>query len=120
VVCTVIALYLAPPPDDGAASLHHLVGLARAAQWKHCTTEAGLPGFHFHDLRDTGNTLAAGTGASLADLMARMGHGSTRAAMIYQHATQQADQAIATALDEQIHQHQQRARNGHGEEDCAS
>jgi hypothetical protein len=28
-----------------------------------------------------------GTGASLADLMARMGHGSTRAAMIYQHAT---------------------------------
>jgi len=40
--------------------------------------------------------------------------------MIYQHATQQADRAIATALDAQIRQHQQRARNGHEEEDRAS
>jgi integrase len=92
----------------------------RAARWKHITAEAGLPGFHFHDLRHTGNTLAAGTGASLADLMARMGHGSTRAALIYQHATQQADQAIAAALDNQIRNHQHGARDGHGDRDQAS
>ncbi len=56
----------------------------------------GRPGLHFHDLRHTGNTIAADTGASLRDLMARMGHDSPRAALIYQHASREADQAIAT------------------------
>ena len=59
---------------------------------------AGLHGTHFHDLRHTGNTLAAGTGASLADLMARMGHASTEAALRYQHATRAQDVALAAAL----------------------
>jgi hypothetical protein len=31
--------------------------------------------------------------------MARIGHSSTRAAMIYQHATRDRDQSIAAALD---------------------
>jgi hypothetical protein len=31
--------------------------------------------------------------------MARIGHSSTRAAMIYQHATRDRDHAIAVALD---------------------
>src|SRR5215469_2744609 len=62
----------------------------------------GLPGLHFHDLRHTGNTLAAQAGVSLADLNARMGHDSVRAAMIYQHAVAEADQKIADALDERI------------------
>jgi len=53
---------------------------------------------HFHDLRHTGGTLAAATGASLKELMARLGHSSTRAALIYQHATRDRDQAIAMAL----------------------
>jgi integrase len=77
-------------------------------------SQAGLPeGFHFHDLRHTGNTLAAGTGASLADLMARVGHGSARAAMIYQHAIQQHDTMIADALSLSIQVERDRARNGH-------
>jgi len=41
-------------------------------------------GLHFHDLRHTGNHLAAASGASLKDLMAWMGHDSERAAIIYQ------------------------------------
>ena len=45
-----------------------------------------------------GNTLAAQSGVSLADLKARMGHDSARAAMIYQHATAAADHKIADAL----------------------
>ena len=58
---------------------------------------ANAPGVHFYDLRHTGGTLAA-TGASLKELMARLGHSSTRAALIYQHATRDRDQAIAMAL----------------------
>jgi integrase len=57
---------------------------------------------HFHDLRHTGNTLAAQTGVSMADLKARMGHDSARAAMIYQHATTEADYKIASALARRI------------------
>jgi len=57
-----------------------------------------VPGVHFHDLRHTGGTLAAATGATLKELMVRLGHSSTRAALIYQHATRDRDQAIAIAL----------------------
>jgi integrase len=63
-----------------------------------------VPGLHFHDLRHTGNTLAAQTGVSLADLKARMGRDSVRAAMIYQHATSAADRRIADALDQVLGQ----------------
>jgi integrase len=62
----------------------------------------GKAGLHFHDLRLTGNTLAAPSGASTRDLMARMGHDSMNAAIIYQHATRPADRAIANALDVQL------------------
>ncbi|GAA3724558.1 tyrosine-type recombinase/integrase [Salinactinospora qingdaonensis] len=66
--------------------------------WKRTREKAGVPELHLHDLRHTGNTMAAATGASLRELMARMGHSSTRAAMIYQHATPDRDRAIAAAL----------------------
>jgi integrase len=57
-----------------------------------------MDGFHFHDLRHTGNTLAAATGASTKELMARMGHASARAALIYQHASAERDVLIAEQL----------------------
>ena len=66
--------------------------------WNKVRADVGLPDLHFHDLRHVGNTLAASTGASLKELMARMGHASTRAALIYQHASQDRDKVIAAAL----------------------
>ncbi|MFB9906816.1 tyrosine-type recombinase/integrase [Allokutzneria oryzae] len=69
-----------------------------ATKWKAAVAAIGVPHLHFHDLRHTGNTLAARTKASTRDLMARMGHDSPRAAMIYQHATSEADQEIARGL----------------------
>ncbi len=71
---------------------------AFAKGWERARNLAGLPGFHFHDLRHTGNTLAATTGASTKELMARMGHASMRAAVLYQHATSERDHEIAVAL----------------------
>ena len=53
---------------------------------------------HFHDLRHTGNTLAGEAGASLRELMDRMGHSSTRAALIYQHRTSLRDKMIADEI----------------------
>jgi hypothetical protein len=66
--------------------------------WSKIREQVGLPGLHFHDLRHTGGTLSAATGATLKELMARLGHSSVRASMIYQHATRDRDQAIAKAL----------------------
>jgi hypothetical protein len=66
--------------------------------WQPACKDMGLQGFHFHDLRHTGSTFAASTGASTKELMARMGHSSPRAALIYQHATRDRDRALADAL----------------------
>jgi integrase len=62
--------------------------------------KAGRPDLRFHDLRHTGAVLAAGTGATLAELMARLGHSTPQAAMRYQHAAKGRDAQIAAALDE--------------------
>lgn len=70
--------------------------------WRAATRTVGVPELRFHDLRHTGNTLAAATGASTKELMARMGHASPRAALIYQHATRDRDAAIAKALSDTI------------------
>jgi integrase len=70
--------------------------------WHAATKRVGMSGFRIHDLRHTGNTLAAATGASTKELMARMGHASPRAALIYQHATRERDVVIAKALDGMI------------------
>lgn len=59
---------------------------------------AGRPDLRFHDLRHTGAVLAASTGATLAELMARLGHSTAGAAMRYQHAAQDRDKVIAEAL----------------------
>jgi len=74
----------------------------RRPVWNAACARAGLPGLHFHDLRHVGGTLAATTGASLKELMARLGHSSTRAALIYQHATRDRDKAIAMALGDLV------------------
>jgi integrase len=74
----------------------------REANWSRALADLGPSGLHFHDLRHTGNTLAAQSGASFADLKARMGHDIDRAALIYQHATRDADRKIADALDARI------------------
>lgn len=70
--------------------------------WDWARRQAGLPDLHFHDLRHVANTMAAATGASLRELMHRMGHASPAAALRYQHATQERDAAIANALGELI------------------
>ncbi|GGJ93884.1 putative prophage phiRv2 integrase [Pilimelia anulata] len=76
---------------------------ARAVAWRSTLDRLGFPkGFHFHDLRHTGNTLASTTGASTRELMHRMGHASMRAALIYQHATRERDAEIARGIDQRI------------------
>ncbi|MDQ3762438.1 MAG: site-specific integrase [Actinomycetota bacterium] len=68
--------------------------------WKKALAGAEVhPALHLHDLRHTGGTMTARTGATLKEIMARLGQSSARAAMIYQHATSERDREIAAALD---------------------
>jgi integrase len=66
--------------------------------WYPAREAAGRSDLHFHDLRHTGATLAAATGATLADLMSRLGHSTPAAALRYQHAAADRDRAVADAL----------------------
>ncbi|NKQ56073.1 tyrosine-type recombinase/integrase [Amycolatopsis sp. K13G38] len=78
----------------------------RETDWARAVVAAGLPkGFHFHDLRHTGNQMAAEAGATTRELMQRMGQSTVRAAMIYQHATSARDRQIAEELNARVQQY---------------
>jgi integrase len=87
-------------------------GFNKLTRWSHVANALGVPNLHFHDLRHTGNTLAADMGVSLKNLMARMGHDNERAALRYQHRSAKGDRAIADGLDALV-----QAERGRDDED---
>lgn len=82
------------PNDRGG----HLQPSTLMRHWYRARAAAGRPDLRWHDLRHSGAVLAAATGASLAELMARLGHSTPAAAMRYQHAAQGRDHEIAALL----------------------
>ncbi len=109
------------PKEVTAALVHHLEtygskgpdslvftgplseGLRRATfckEWHLATAAAKAPGVHLHDLRHAAGTLAAQQGATIRELMARLGHASPQTAQRYQHAAERRDSVIAAALNE--------------------
>ena len=79
---------------------HPMRGDAVRQAFARARDRAGMDGFTFHDLRHTGQTLAAAAGATLKDLMKRLGHSSPAAATRYLHAVDGRDAEIASALSE--------------------
>lgn len=76
--------------------------LSRA--WRAAVAATGAPeNLRLHDLRHHAATLTARMpGVTTRELMARIGHASPRAALIYQHATAERDRAIAAFLDAEV------------------
>ena len=72
-------------------------GLGQA--WRRAARAVGLGQFHVHDVRHAGLTAAAQVGATRRELMARAGHRTARAALIYQHAAEERSATLAAALD---------------------
>ncbi|MFY9888796.1 MAG: tyrosine-type recombinase/integrase [Streptosporangiaceae bacterium] len=66
--------------------------------WLPAITATGLTDVHFHDLRHAGNNLVAEAGATIRELMDRMGHASSRAALIYLHSSPDRQRALADAI----------------------
>jgi integrase len=97
--------YVEPGPDAllfPAQGGGHLAPSSLYRRFYTARTSAGRSDLRFHDLRHSGATLAAATGATLAELMARLGHSTPAAALRYQHAAQGADKRIAVALSKLV------------------
>lgn len=96
-----LARFTGPQRDSLLFPADHGGHIAPATLYRHyykARAKADRDDLRFHDLRHTGAVLAAQTGATLAELMARLGHSTPAAAMRYQHAAQGADRRIADAL----------------------
>ena len=70
--------------------------------WDAARKAAGRPDLRFHDLRHTGAVMAAQTGATLAELMGRLGHSTPAMAIRYQHAAEDRDAEIARRLSAMV------------------
>jgi integrase len=66
--------------------------------WTLAREAAGRPDLRVHDLRHLGAVLAAQSGATLKELMARLGHSTADMALRYQHVAKGRDAEIAEAL----------------------
>lgn len=104
-VIPVIEAHLGKHVDNGRDSLvfpaeggGHLQPSTLYRHWYRARAAAGRPDLRWHDLRHSGAVLAAATGATLAELMGRLGHSTPGAAMRYQHAAQGRDREIAALL----------------------
>jgi integrase len=96
--------FTGPDPDDLVVDVtNRVLGLA----WSRARLAVGRPDLHFHDLRHSGLTWSAATGASVAELMRRAGHASQAAALRYQHATDARDRVLADALAQLAGQEEQ-------------
>lgn len=86
---------------DPEAACEHLSPHAfRAGPWEQARRAIGRPTLRVHDLRHTGATLAAASGATIKELMVRMGQSSPKVAMIYQVRAQARERLLAEALSE--------------------
>lgn len=84
---------------NGIDPLHD--GVLRKAH-KRGAEAIGMPGLTVHDLRRTGATLAAQSGATIRELMRRLGHTKPDVAMIYQTADDERDRALAQRMSVEL------------------
>ncbi|WP_197504008.1 site-specific integrase [Mycobacterium sp. 852014-50255_SCH5639931] len=81
-----------------AGNERHLQPSTLMRHWYRARAKANRGDLRWHDLRHSGAVLTAATGASLAELMSRLGHSTPQAAMRYQHAVASRDKEIAQLL----------------------
>ncbi len=97
-----LAEFATPGPDGllfpNAARTGHLHVNTLFKTYHRARRVAGRPDLRVHDLRHSAATMAAQAGATLAELMARMGHSTTKAALVYQHVAEGRDRIIADRM----------------------
>lgn len=76
----------------------HLLHKTFSQTYYRAREAAGRPDLRVHDLRHSSAVMAAQAGATLAELMARLGHSTPTAALRYQHAAAGRDAVIAARM----------------------
>ena len=105
-VVSILGEHMATHTSDGPTALvfarpdtgEPITPAARSRAFSKARKAIGRTELRWHDLRHTGATLAAQTGASVRELQHRLGHSTVAAAMIYQHATADRDRDLAARL----------------------
>ena len=93
--------YVPATPDSLVFTSREGLPLRRTkfrTHWADACERSEVTGLHFHDLRGSGATWAATAGATVRELMSRLGHATPVVALRYQHATLERDRAIADRL----------------------
>lgn len=93
---------LFPSSTDPAKHVHAARVFVSFAQAR---AAVGRSDLRFHDLRHTGAVYATMSGATLPEVMARLGHSTPAAAMRYQHAARGRDAEIAARLSTMAEKH---------------
>lgn len=75
-----------------------------AKAWRDMRRTTGFADVRFHDLRHLAGTLTAQAGATLKEIMARLGHSTTGAALRYQHVAADRSKAIADRIGQTMGQ----------------
>ena len=109
-VAEMLAAHIEEYVDDGpdefvftSVKASPLVNRYFAPYWKRALKAAGLDeSTRFHDLRHHAGTSAATAGASLREIMARMGHASPDASLRYLKASARRDAEIADAIEKRM------------------
>ncbi len=83
----------------GTASGQPVQSSNRSTMFARARAAIGRDDITWHDQRHSALTMVAATGATLPEIMQRAGHASSRAALIYQHAVDDAERRIAGRLD---------------------
>ncbi len=93
--------FVGPEPVAGLFATRTGSSPARSnlgATWRRACAAAGVPHVRLHDLRHTAQVYAAEAGATLPELMARLGHATPAAALVYLHARTDRDTQLTQAL----------------------
>jgi len=96
-----LASFVGVPPDSLVFTTSAGTVPARSnlnATFRRALARAEAPEVRFHDLRHVAQVFAAEAGATLPELMARLGHATPAAALVYLHARTERDQALTDAL----------------------
>lgn len=110
VICTLLEEHMRQftAPGDNAIVFTSVRGVLLLNRyfspfWDRAKRAAGVDdSVRFHDLRHLAGTAAASAGGSLREVMSRMGHNSSNAALRYLKAAEGRDREIAAALGKQI------------------
>ncbi len=93
--------FVAPGPDSllfGAPRGGHLSAPSLYRHFYKARHAAGRDDLTWHELRHTGAVLAAQSGATLVELMGRLGHSTPAVALRYQHIAEGRDRRLARKL----------------------